>query len=288
MAVAVLAGSSVLFGASALFAKLSFDYGTGVLTLLAARYLGGALLLVPLAAWRAPSAWRSPGRWGWLLTGLFNLGSTGFYMAALSYDKVGRVAPIVFMFPALVAGIGWLLFRTPVARRLIVALVIGVTGTMLVLGEGIGTPSKLLAGVLAVACAFTAASYFVFAARFSAAGWIPALATIFGLGTLVYVPAAAATGSGLPHGRGWLWLGLLVLLGTIAPYLMQVSAISAIGSAKAGVMAMIEPMVAVLLAVLVLGESMGALQAAGAALVLIAFAVAQLPARRRLGARSRA
>lgn len=281
----LLVAASTLFGASAIFAKLSFAHGCGVLTLLAARYLGSALVTVPLAAWKARDAWRTADRPSrWLLISFFNTASAGCYMGALSFDTVGRVAPIVFVFPALIAGLGWVHFRYPVGRRLAVALAVGVTGTMLVFGSDIGAPSKVVGGVLAILCAIAASYYFITAARFTSAHWLATGATIFTVGALFYVPLAAATGSALPHRIGWLWLACLVVLGGVVPYLLQLSGLSAVGSTKGGVLAMIEPVVSVVLAYLVLQESMSALQATGAALVLVSFLLATLrfTSRRRL------
>lgn len=283
--IALLVCAASLFGASAIFAKLSFAHGCGVLTLLAARYLGSALVTAPLAAWKARDAWRTadkPSRW--LVIGVFNLASAGCYMGALSYDKVGRIAPIVFVFPALIAGLGWLHFRTPVGRKLGLSLAVGVTGTILVFGSDIGAPSKVIGGVLAILTAFSAAYYFISAARFTSTHWLATGATIFTVGAVFYVPLAAATRSHLPHGIGWLWLAALVVLGGVVPYLLQLSALSAVGSTRGGVIAMLEPAVAVIMAYLVLHETMSALQAVGAALVLVSFLLATVPLRRRRAA----
>ena len=282
LSVALLVCASSLFGASAIFAKLSFAHGCGVLTLLAARNLGSAVVTGPLAAWKARDAWRTvdkPSRW--LVISAFNIASAGCYMGALSFDKVGRIAPIVFVFPALIAGLGWLHFRNPIGRKLAASLVIGVIGTMLVFGSDIGAPSKVVGGLLAIATAVFAAYYFITAARFTSTHWLATGATIFTLGSLVYVPVALATRSPLPNGIGWLWLAGLVVLGGVVPYLMQLSALSAVGSTKAGVLALLEPVVSVAMAYLVLSESMSALQAAGAALVLTSFVLATVRLRRR-------
>lgn len=282
VALALLVTSSSLFGASAIFAKLSYAHGCGVLTLLGARYLGSALVTLPLARWQTPRAWREAERpWLWGVVGVFNIASAGLYMGALSYDDVGRIAPIVFVFPALIAALGWLHFRYPVGRKLTVALLVGVTGTILVFGSDIGAPSKVLAGVLAVLTAFAASYYFITAARFTPTHWLAAAATAFTMGAVFFVPLAAATGSGLPHGIGWLWLACLVVLGGVVPYTLQLSSLSRVGSTRGGVIAMLEPVVSVVLAFIVLDEQMKGLQAAGAALVLGALVLATVPLRAR-------
>jgi drug/metabolite transporter (DMT)-like permease len=240
------------------------------------------VVALPLAAWKARDAWRTADRPSrWLVIAAFNVVSAGCYMGALSFDKVGRIAPIVFVFPALIAGLGWLHFRYPVGRKLGAALAVGVTGTMLVFGSDIGAPSKVVGGLLAIGTAFAASYYFISAARFTSTHWLATGATIFTAGAFVYVPIAAATRSPLPHGIGWLWLAGLVVLGGVVPYLVQLSALSGVGSTKAGVLAMLEPVVAVTMAYLVLHERMSALQAAGAALVLASFVLATVRLQRR-------
>lgn len=280
-ALATLVCASSLFGASAIFAKLSYAHGCGVLALLAARYLGSTLVTVPLALRQERGAWREAAQpWLWLVVGVFNVASAGLYMGALSYDHVGRIAPIVFVFPALIAGLGWLHFRYPIGRKLGAALLVGVCGTILVFGSDIGAPSKVLGGVLAVLTALAASYYFITAARFTAGRWRTTSAISFGMGTLLFVPLAIGTGSHLPHGIGWLWLACMVVLGGVVPYLAQISALSKVGSTKGGVVAMLEPVVAVALAAAALGETMSGLQAAGAGLVLASFVLATLPLQR--------
>jgi drug/metabolite transporter (DMT)-like permease len=67
----------------------------------------------------------------------------------------------------------------------------------------------------------------------------------------------------------------MILLGTIIPFALLVSALRHISATRAGIIAMLEPVVGALVAWAWLGESLGGVQLAGAAVVLAAIFLAQ-------------
>jgi drug/metabolite transporter (DMT)-like permease len=67
----------------------------------------------------------------------------------------------------------------------------------------------------------------------------------------------------------------MILLGTIIPFLLVVFALRHITATRAGVTAMLEPVVAILVAWAWLGESLEPVQLAGAALALAGISLAQ-------------
>ncbi|WP_324197928.1 DMT family transporter [Nocardia abscessus] len=74
------------------------------------------------------------------------------------------------------------------------------------------------------------------------------------------------------------WLALLVLavVGTVLPYLAGLRALRVLPSTLAGVLALVEPLVAAVLAWLLLGEVLTLTQQAGAVILLIGAVLAQL------------
>jgi drug/metabolite transporter (DMT)-like permease len=90
--------------------------------------------------------------------------------------------------------------------------------------------------------------------------------------------AAAVSGEFKPPASGTQWSILLVataITGILAIPLL-LTALPRIGSGTASVIGLVEPVVTVLLAVVLLGERLGASQAVGAALVLVAILLLQL------------
>jgi drug/metabolite transporter (DMT)-like permease len=70
-------------------------------------------------------------------------------------------------------------------------------------------------------------------------------------------------------------MAFLISLGTIIPFFLLVSALRQLPATRVAIMAMLEPVVATLVAWAWLGESLAASQLAGALIVLAAIVLAQ-------------
>ena len=73
----------------------------------------------------------------------------------------------------------------------------------------------------------------------------------------------------------WALVLWVIVLGTIVPFILVVGALRHISATRAAVTAMLEPVVATLVAWLWLGERLSAVQLTGAAVVLAGIVVAQ-------------
>jgi drug/metabolite transporter (DMT)-like permease len=78
------------------------------------------------------------------------------------------------------------------------------------------------------------------------------------------------------HPPVWLALVALAVLSTVVPYLTGVSALRHLPSALASVLGLLEPLVATLLAWVLLGQALGPVQLAGAAILLGGAVLVQL------------
>ena len=65
------------------------------------------------------------------------------------------------------------------------------------------------------------------------------------------------------------------MLGTVAPFLLVLLAIQHLGAARVGLVGMLEPVGAGIIAWVLLGESLGALQVLGSAVVLVGIVLAE-------------
>jgi drug/metabolite transporter (DMT)-like permease len=79
---------------------------------------------------------------------------------------------------------------------------------------------------------------------------------------------------------GWLWLACIAAVSTVAAIVLFFAGLRRAGPTSASILATVEPVVTVLLAFLVFGETLGALQLLGGVFVLTAVVV--LSARRNL------
>ena len=179
--------------------------------------------------------------------------------------------------PLFIVGLATLLLGERVTATMGVALVGGVTGAALVtvgpLGLG-SLPAGFAAGVLlAVGAGFWYAVYAVVAKDLI--GRLPPLvvaALTFSVAALALAPALA----GEPVAAGpaaWALLAYLGLVPTALAYILYMVGMRTTPVTASGVLALVEPLTATLLGVLVFGNRLGTLGGLGALLLLGAVAI---------------
>jgi drug/metabolite transporter (DMT)-like permease len=77
------------------------------------------------------------------------------------------------------------------------------------------------------------------------------------------------------HAPLWLLVAWMIVLGSIVPFTLVVAALPRIGATRTAIVAMLEPVFAILVAWVWLGESLDAVQLVGAAPTLAGIALAQ-------------
>jgi drug/metabolite transporter (DMT)-like permease len=267
--------SAIAFGAMAIFGKLAYDAGVGILTLLFVRFSIAAPVLW-LGALRGGERVFSGASRRTLLAALA-LGAVGYamqaglYFAALARMDASLLSMLLYTFPAMVtvAAIG--LGRETASRRRTGALLVSSSGLALVLlGAGAGT-FDWLGAALGLGAAMTYTAYILVSDRVG--GGIDALplsALITTGAAITFGLAGAATGSidtGFA-GEGWLWLAAIAIVSTVTPITLFFAGLRRVGPSTAAILSTLEPPTTVALAFLVFGESLTPLQLAGAALVL--------------------
>jgi drug/metabolite transporter (DMT)-like permease len=265
-AFAVAAGAA--YGTLGISSTLFFDHGGTSFSLLVLRFCGGALIFLAIAfARRRP--W--PARRETILAivlGPAQLAATACLFIGFQHASPGLVVLLFYIYPLLVTIGAGVLFGEQLGLRRAVLLGIGTAGIVLTVGapdqtSGIGILAGLGAG------AFTAV--FILASRHV----MMRGADAFQFVALAYSGTAAAMFlAALVHGvdhlsRPALGYGFLVVTaGTVIPALFFYSAIRAIGAGAAARLATIEPLTAVVLSFLVLGDSLSVVQIAGGAVLL--------------------
>src|SRR4051794_722909 len=159
--------SAATFGAMAIFGKLAFDAGVGVVTLLFARFGGAALVLwlvlavrggVPRAGGRTVLAALALGAVGYAT-------QAGLFFAALDRMDASLLSLVLYTYPAFVSVAAILLGRETSSRRRAGALLVSSVGLVLVLaGAGRGGIDPLGAA-LGVAAALTYTAYILVSDR---------------------------------------------------------------------------------------------------------------------------
>ncbi len=158
-----------------------------------------------------------------------------------------------------------------VTRSERVGLLIGITGVVLLLGIDVaGRPGEILgaAAILVATCCY-AAGVMIVKKYFSDVNPIGAVAVALAISTVILTPAAISTIPGAEVSSGA--FGSILVLGAICSALALIlffNLIAEVGPTRASVIAYVNPAIAVLLGVTLLGESLGPGAVAGLLLIL--------------------
>jgi drug/metabolite transporter (DMT)-like permease len=284
-------GSGASFGAMAIFGKLAYDGGATVGTLLAVRFVLAALLFWALvAAGRAVREVRALGKRD--VGVALALGACGYslqagcYFAALERIDASLLSLLLYTFPAIVAAAAVALGRERLNPRRLAALALALGGLLLVLaGAGAGALDPLGAA-LGVGAAVVYSTYILVSDGIVTRVRPRVLSALVCTGAAVSLTAGSALLGqlelGAPTAAGWGWLACLAVISTVASISLFFAGLRRVGPTTASILATVEPLVTVVLAFLVFGETLGAVQVVGGCLVLAAVLVLQIAAAGRV------
>ncbi|TKV56908.1 DMT family transporter [Nakamurella flava] len=278
--------SAVGFGVMAVFGKLSYDAGASVDMVLLARFgIAGAVLLAVAAARHAFRGLTvRPVVTGLAMGAIGYALQAGFYFAALTRVDASLVALILYVYPVLVMAGAIALRRERASVRRCVALVVALTGIVLVLAGASAGQIDALGALLALGSALTYTVYILVGDRLTAdvpALPLSALVCCGAFGTFLIIGTTGHTVDLAIAPVGWLWLTAIALISTVAAVLCFFAGLARVGPSKAAILSILEPVVTVGSAALVFGESMGPAQWCGGLLVLGAVVIVQWKRRSR-------
>ena len=265
--------SAASFGAMAIFGKLAYDAGVGVVTLLFVRFglAAGALWLVRGVRSAMPGTARRTVLAALALGAVGYATQAGLFFAALTRMDASLLAILLYTYPAFVTAAAIGLGRETPDRRRGGALLVSSAGVVLVLaGAGAGG-FDLLGAAMGVAAALTYTAYILVShAVTSDMDPLPLSALVTTGAALTFGVAGVSTGT-LDAGfatEGWLWLSLIALVSTVAAVVTFFAGMQRVGPSTAAILSTFEPLVTVALAFVVFGDALTGLQIFGAALVL--------------------
>lgn len=280
-------GSGAAFGAMAIFGKLAYDNGANAATLLSVRFVLAAALFwaIVLAGRAALDDLRALARRDIALA--LGLGAVGYslqagcYFVALERIDASLLSLLLYTFPAMVALAALALGRERLDSRRVVALALASVGLVLVLaGAGAGGVEAL--GVVLALGAAVVYSTYILVSDGVAARVRPGL-----LSALVCTGAAASLTvstallgqlrPGEVTGAGWGWLAALALVSTVVAVSLFFAGLRRVGPTTASILATVEPVVTVLLAFVVFGETLGPVQLLGGGFVVAAVLALNVP-----------
>jgi drug/metabolite transporter (DMT)-like permease len=283
-------GSGAAFGAMGVFGKLAYGEGATVGTLLSVRFvlaaaLFWALVLASGGVRELRAMRRRDAGLGLALGACGYATQAGCYFGALPHIDAGLLSLLVYTFPAMVAAAAIALGRERADGRRLGALALASGGLVLVVaGAGAGALDPLgVALGLGAAVVYTA--YILVSDGIAARVRPRLLSALVCTGAAASLVAGSAVLGELRPGdltlAGWGWLACLAVVSTVASISLFFAGLPRVGPTTASILATVEPLVTVLLAFLVFGETLGAAQLAGGALVLGAVLVLHMPRVRR-------
>jgi drug/metabolite transporter (DMT)-like permease len=291
---ALIFTAATLFGVNGSVAKVALSSGLSSLRLTEARCAGAFIGLLLIVLIRSPRALRVDRR---SLLRLAVFGVVGvalvqlFYFLAIRRLEIGVALLIQYLGPLLVAIWARTFGREHVRARIWAALALSLAGLSLMVDLWSGVSLDGLGVVYALISAVIFAAYLLLAERevahhdsVSLMAWGFLFATVFW--TIVQpwwsFPAHRVGQTVSLEGRlaSWhlpLWALVLwvIVLGSIVPFTLFVGALRHLSATRVGIAAMLEPVVATIVAWAWLEEALSASQLAGAAVVLVGILVAQ-------------
>ncbi len=272
--------TAVCFGATGIAAKLAYAEGATPIFVLVMRFTTAAILLwiYNLVSGRMGkgSITRKQLLLLFLAGGIFNFTTTMCYFNAIVYIPVSLNVMILYLYPVLINLFSAVILKERMMSRQVIALVMAFSGiVMMVWAPGIYI--NWFGVLLAAFAALSNSSYVLMLGSrlieeldsITVSTYVTTFAAVSFL-----ITGAAANQLGLHISvGGWgaiLFIALFcTVIATIALYL----GVKEIGASRASIICTFEPVVAALLGILILKETLTVFQAAGAVLIIAAVVI---------------
>lgn len=273
--------AGVAFSVSPVLVQVAYRHGAAVTGVLAWRYLLAAAVLAVLARRRLRRVPRRAALAAFGLGALVYASDSFLFFASLERTSAPLASLVHYAHLAIVVGVAALAGRERLSRRRLVALASIFAGVAFV-GGGAANPDPVGIG-LALASAAAYAVYILLSARLLKDADPIGLTAFLTAGVAVTFLVIGGVGGSLDQVGGAVGLACLAaaaLVGSVLAVTSFLGGVRLVGPGKASLLVTIEVPVTIALAAVVLGQHLTAAQLAGAAFVVAAILVLQLPRRR--------
>ena len=232
----------------------------------------GVLVLLPVAAFRRERLPKGRGLWILALSGVALGAHFGFWISSLDYTSVAASVVLVAITPVFVAILAFLIFGERTSPLSFVGILIALAGSTVIASGGSAGSSATLGNVLAVIGALTIAIHLLIgrSSRTGGLGVLPYSIVVYSAAALTLLPVVLLSGEKLwgYTGETWFWLWMITLGPQILGHTVFNWALRYVEAAVISGAVLAEPVIAALLAWLVLAEKPGVATVAGGAVVL--------------------
>ncbi len=261
--------SGSCFGTLAIFARLAYEEGVTPINLLFLRFAIATLCMIPVMLFKGI---RPPG--GRSLLGLALMGGMGYvgqafsYFMALTLIPAGLVALLLYLYPAIVTLLAVVFLKERISRWKRIALLIALGGMVLTIGPTRG--GQFLGVIFGLGAAFIYSVYILIGSKItrevsaiqSSTVVIASAAIVSGSLVMIKGPALPVTVS------GWSWVVAIALISTILAIVTFFAGLQRVGPTNASILSTIEPVVTVVLAAVVLGETTSLTRLVGGMMII--------------------
>jgi drug/metabolite transporter (DMT)-like permease len=263
--------SAASFGVMPIFTRLAYNAGSEPITVLFLRFTIAAVVMNLIMILRRTAYPRSLVLLELILLGaIAYVGESLAYFLALKMASAGLVALLLYIYPVLVTALSAIFLKEHLTRVKIVALFLALSGTALTLR--ITSGGSLMGILLGIAAAVDYAIYILLGSRIVRRSGPMASTTVIITSTAgVYVGIVAIHGTTYPTtSTGWIAIIAIALISTVLAFVTFFAGLKRIGPTSASTLSTFEPIVAVVLAAIVLGETISPIQIFGGILILTA------------------
>ncbi len=270
---------TALFSLKSIFIKLAYAEGLDTDSVLMLRMAISLPIYLGILWWLAKTS-ATPdnlaGKWlkitflgfiGYYLSSWFDL--KGLEMISAQLERL-----TLFTYPIMVAILGALFFKTPLTRKIVIALIITYSGLWIVFYQELNfSGENVVLGTLLVAMAALSFSFYVLFGKQEikqiGSLWFTGLAmSISSVFVLIHFAVFNDYSDLSVTSMAWVWLFLLAVISTVIPSFMISEAIHRIGPAQTGIIGSLGPIMTMGLAIWILSEPFTLWHAMGMLLVI--------------------
>jgi drug/metabolite transporter (DMT)-like permease len=232
----------------------------------------GALVLVPVAAYRRETFPRGRVLRVGMASGVALGAHFGFWISSLDYTSVAASVVLVCTQPVFVAILAYLVFGERTSRLSFSGILVALFGTMVIASDGSVGSATLFGNTLALLGAIAVAAYVLIgrSLRTTGVGVLPYSIVVYASASATLAPAALFGGVPLwgYQGETWFWIWAVTLGPQILGHTVLNWALRYIQASVISGTILVEPVVSALLAWLVLAEKPGLPTLIGGTIIL--------------------
>ena len=269
--VLLVALSAACFGTNAIFARMAYDTGTNPETFLFIRFLIASPVMFIIMMARGRTIPRGKLLVSLVLIGGIGLAGTTFcFYTAIQVAPVNLVIVIAYMYPTIVTLLSAVFLKQPITGYKIAALLMTFVGILFIIGWDSG--GYFLGIVLATTTAIFYSLYLIFGSfSIQRAGPFSASTVIILSSTAIFGIIVAIQGPQFPEFvSGWLAIFAGALISTVIGLVAFFAGLKRIDTANAAIISTFEVVVAVALAIIILGEAISLPKIIGGCLIISA------------------